>query len=412
MNLLVVGNGFDLAHGLPTRYSDFLDFMTLCIREWHDWRKWRIPWNDEPNPYKYYDLILTDIYDNISSNIQVSGLFSAYKEKIENLILNNEKLKSFHENIFLRYCLYSYAYNQTFSNDFKWIDIENEMLNFLNNLQKCEYHSTDLSHISFNLPYRERSGTTSTKPFYMPTVQKKLKGMNVPHNRIKATVFRCLFNELKEFSNLLKIYLKLTTEEFNKKHQCVYQINMHSPNSISIDHILSFNYTDFSQRYYAPNVDINFINGSLSDENIILGVENASIEHTGEYCDNNVSLFFKNYQRVLYDYQYVYNGWLHEKTIEDHAKKTSSNEAYDVETNVYIVGHSLSISDKYILTDVIMNADYVTIYYFCEQDKQDKILNLYKLLGDEVFSTHVNHTCAKPSIRFANQKEILMPSNE
>ncbi len=26
MNILVIGNGFDLAHGLPTKYGDFLEF--------------------------------------------------------------------------------------------------------------------------------------------------------------------------------------------------------------------------------------------------------------------------------------------------------------------------------------------------------------------------------------------------
>ncbi|HJB93998.1 MAG TPA: bacteriophage abortive infection AbiH family protein, partial [Candidatus Mediterraneibacter intestinigallinarum] len=25
MNILIIGNGFDLAHGLPTRYGDFID---------------------------------------------------------------------------------------------------------------------------------------------------------------------------------------------------------------------------------------------------------------------------------------------------------------------------------------------------------------------------------------------------
>ena len=27
MNILVIGNGFDLAHHMPTQYSDFLDFV-------------------------------------------------------------------------------------------------------------------------------------------------------------------------------------------------------------------------------------------------------------------------------------------------------------------------------------------------------------------------------------------------
>lgn len=26
MNILIIGNGFDLAHGLPTKYTDFLEF--------------------------------------------------------------------------------------------------------------------------------------------------------------------------------------------------------------------------------------------------------------------------------------------------------------------------------------------------------------------------------------------------
>ena len=30
MNILVIGNGFDLAHGLPTKYSDFLNFLIAC----------------------------------------------------------------------------------------------------------------------------------------------------------------------------------------------------------------------------------------------------------------------------------------------------------------------------------------------------------------------------------------------
>ena len=29
MNILVLGNGFDLAHGLPTSYKDFLDYLSV-----------------------------------------------------------------------------------------------------------------------------------------------------------------------------------------------------------------------------------------------------------------------------------------------------------------------------------------------------------------------------------------------
>ncbi len=29
MNILLIGNGFDLAHDLPTKYTDFLDFVVV-----------------------------------------------------------------------------------------------------------------------------------------------------------------------------------------------------------------------------------------------------------------------------------------------------------------------------------------------------------------------------------------------
>lgn len=33
MNILVIGNGFDLAHNLPTKYGDFLNFIALLGEE-------------------------------------------------------------------------------------------------------------------------------------------------------------------------------------------------------------------------------------------------------------------------------------------------------------------------------------------------------------------------------------------
>lgn len=32
MNILIIGNGFDLAHGLPTSYDDFLNLSNVIDR--------------------------------------------------------------------------------------------------------------------------------------------------------------------------------------------------------------------------------------------------------------------------------------------------------------------------------------------------------------------------------------------
>lgn len=31
MDILILGNGFDLAHGLPTKYTDFLEFVETFV---------------------------------------------------------------------------------------------------------------------------------------------------------------------------------------------------------------------------------------------------------------------------------------------------------------------------------------------------------------------------------------------
>lgn len=87
MNILVVGNGFDLAHDLPTRYSDFLDFMTLYItKNYPSWQKWGTnSFHDGNNYFKYYNSILCDISSKISKNSKVRILFNKYEKTFKEL---------------------------------------------------------------------------------------------------------------------------------------------------------------------------------------------------------------------------------------------------------------------------------------------------------------------------------------
>ena len=85
MNLLVVGNGFDLAHDLPTRYSDFLDFMTLYVsRNYQNWQYWGTTnWNDEFKWYKHYGYILRDLNARAIQNTKINKLMAKYEDKFE-----------------------------------------------------------------------------------------------------------------------------------------------------------------------------------------------------------------------------------------------------------------------------------------------------------------------------------------
>lgn len=408
MNLLVVGNGFDLAHGLQTRYSDFLDYLTLYITTYEkSWQQWGTnPWGEKINCWQKYNYVLHEISAKLKNSSKVNALFNKTSKQFKDM-LEEKLLEKFYENTFVRYCLYVYSYKQTFDREFNWIDIENELLKFLTDVSSKNLNESILPNLSIYLPQREND-KLKTIPFYIPTANRALSSRNIPPEFFRKAVFDHLFKELEDFSSLLKFYLKLVQESFKRDEKKIFQINAKnndgSYHGIFIDGIVSFNYTD-TARMYAPEVKIYFINGSLNDEKIILGVENPSLKKTQDYCNDDVHLFFKNVQRVLYDFSY------------DHRKRYKQGSSLLINLNgkkqlvsgnhVYIMGHSLAVSDKYILTDLMMNSTAVTIYYYSEQDRHNKTANLYTLLGDKLFSEHVNNPAGSPYIRLIDQSCLL-----
>ena len=408
-NLLVVGNGFDLAHGLPTKYGDFLDYMTLYITKHEkNWEHWGInPWGEKINYWKYYNYVLRDVSANLKKNSNVNELFDKTAEQFKDM-LQKYTLEKFYENTFVRYCLYVYSYKQTFDIEFNWIDIEKELLNFLTEIHSKNPDANSLSSLYLQLSRREFDKLTTIQ-FYIPTVISILRSNNIPPEFFRKAVFDHLFKELEEFNLLLKVYLKLVKNSFNdiqkvfkiKHNDDQYGFAVEPYEGIKIDNILSFNYTD-TAKIYDPEAEIYFINGTLQSERIILGVENPNLEETNKYCNEDAHLFFKNVQRVLYDFSYDYKYLLNQ----------------NVEKNVYIMGHSLAISDKYILKDLMTNYGKITtnrssvsrviIYYYNDKDKRDKIANLYQLLGDELFSQLTNNPVGKPYISLINQDELTI----
>ena len=106
MNILVIGNGFDLAHGLPTKYTDFLDF----IKEFQDFQPFQIP-------------------KDFQSRIQLlcSPRKKAYPNYFYNLLNKNSTLYSelitlTTDNSWLRYFIEIYN-----SKGNGWIDFESEI---------------------------------------------------------------------------------------------------------------------------------------------------------------------------------------------------------------------------------------------------------------------------------------------
>lgn len=108
--VLILGNGFDLAHGLPTKYSDFLEFCRRIMRMWECYKNDRqkelqsfvtnlIKWNatesiinslagvfknriiDEDNWVKIDDEILNEIRKLVINNTWFLYLERIYKQQ-------------------------------------------------------------------------------------------------------------------------------------------------------------------------------------------------------------------------------------------------------------------------------------------------------------------------------------------
>ena len=401
MNILIVGNGFDLAHGLPTKYSDFLDFITLYITKYHSgWEQWGLvkDRDSDENKWKnrrwrFYHVVLENLKFNVSE--QTKQLFEKHGDDFHTSITNEDSLKNFQSNSFLRYCLYEYSYKKTLNRDFNWIDVEDEIQRFILALEPEIKTLSELKYTSVRVRNCINYENVDAKLFFIPTITDALISENTPDEYLKQAVFGLLFEELEKFNTLLKLYLRIAIKILNNNDK-TFLLNSYVTNlsqgikcGIKIDHVLSFNYTDTAEMY-VPKENISFINGSLDSSKIILGIENPDLSKTSEFCKDNMHLFFKNTQRVLYNSSREYEKWV---TVLKN-------------TDLHIIGHSLAVSDKYILVGLMLGANKVTIYYHSETDRQRKIANLYQLLGDEIFSKHVGNKYARPYILLSSLDEL------
>lgn len=83
MNILIIGNGFDLAHKLPTKYTDFLDFLgnVRVLKEIHPEERKRLIRKIDKDMKQY---LFTD-----ENNFNINSKRSVYIDEIYQLLKDN-----------------------------------------------------------------------------------------------------------------------------------------------------------------------------------------------------------------------------------------------------------------------------------------------------------------------------------
>ena len=408
MEILLIGNGFDLEHKLPTSYIDFLRFCEH-IRKIYFYNE-----SETVQEYKTENLdtweINSYIKDLLFETFQ-NRICTERKQKDDSYIVEistpnqmlNELNSLLHDNTWLDYFLNCYSYIGE-----NWIDFESEISNVIQALDSGRFQIENGGSIK-NVEGHDGELLVSIWKASKKNMQQIYKDVNAIDKFVDF-----LNKELERLIRALEIYLSGIVHNI--------PVDNKSPDveKIHPDHILSFNYSDTYTRVYGKgeHIEYNYIHGkaelskTLETCNMVLGID--------EYLDEDEKdseltfLFFKKYyQRIYKSTDNVYLLWIDEIRQEyiDYVAKTgfectskykpfrstSLQERIHIKTpqyrypehNLYIFGHSLDVTDKDVLKKLICNDNVQTKIFYYRKHENDKsslaklIKNLIKIMGQD-----------------------------
>lgn len=357
-NVLIIGNGFDLYHRLPTRYTDFLKFKEY----WHVFNKL---YKKQGSTTNLFDVRLTENGELLCETMEDFAEKGTYEqEKIDYLNVNLEK--NIWINYFLKYPISEYG----------WVDFENEIKNALvafdrfifGTLKKREadrppLHSGNRKTYSKLLMFIDDNTRILEK--LATSVCSRSKLTEEVFNDAWANLIKKMSEELENLERCLELYLELFVSRI-KMDTYSNQIA-----NLNYKYVLNFNYTDthIKNPNYKDNKIVHYVHGQIKKKNIILGIGKDEIN------DKKCVEFEKWYQRINNNTGETYNEWI--------PKQLTALE--DTPIKVYIMGHSLAINDKEILGD-FFESDLVceiTIFYREGDKPNDLIKNLNILYGTD-----------------------------
>lgn len=369
MNILVIGNGFDLAHGLPTRYGDFLEFVKV-IRQVKNGESLKdVDWG-ELNP-----------------KIKEQIIDSEMDEKSPHFFGRKQCKDLLNDNIWVDYFLQCNMYQKE-----NWIDFESEISNVIQSIDG------DMHGLSYDLKLEDEFEALSNSFF-----NSKYSNSQMSYKRLRNV----LDKDLNKLIRVLELYL------------CAFVSNIENIEilcdikSISIDNILSFNYTDTYKRIYDPKglAEYDYIHGkaerkhSTDTNNMVLGIDEYLSEDR-KNRDIDFIAFKKYYQRIYKKTGCKYKDWIEEIRESRQEVEEKLRLKYPIQIplkefpeemkhNLYIYGHSLDVTDKDILRELILNDNVYTIIYYHKTyddngkndkgrtDLGSKIANLVKVIGQD-----------------------------
>lgn len=388
--LFIIGNGFDLAHGLPTSYRDFIDdfwknFKHQCESE--EYKKMVIT-HDLHNGY-YNESNLIENFNDFKLSLKNYANQNGCRYDFNNFICSNDQgiIFKFRNNFFK-------SINK--KNSENWVDIENEYYRELKTIVKLSSLTIEDKLNQTIILNNEFEQVKNLLEKYLKEKVLDVFNLNLYQDNSGD------FFKFQEIITPITITLNKNDllEEFHKKdlaeiHRQLNKDEEYVSNQSRLL-ILNFNYTHTPCRYIEnmdSGVDINFIHGIIGNKtentvNFGFGDEMDDDYQSIENMDKNE--YLKNFK----SFQYLQNS--NYKQLLDF-----------IDTNkfqVVILGHSCGLSDRTLLNTIFehTNCRSIKVYYHQKDDGSDNYteiiqnisrhFNKKKLMREKI----VNKTLCKP----------------
>ena len=400
--IILIGNGFDLAHGLETSYGNFID--------WY-WRKWRSE-------------LRSSTYSSLKDELCEFSLKDKNSGWLAYLFTNQLFLSSLNGFEFINYLkqcpeitILKCDFLERISHSVEtkgWVDIENEYYNLLVSCYK--YEIFELTHPKLNIQLRhlqdllceylrclhidkvelnENIKNIIYEPFKPKDISISNKIDLQEHvdywSKCDEVEFRLKLENYKKINILDNDQRKYNSRkvDYNLEYLSALYPTLFLPNNILL---LNFNYTPTTKKYLINKsiFTINHIHGELSNpDSVIFGYGDELDENYKKLSNLNDNEYLKNFKSIKY------------LESDRYRKALQFMEAEPYQ--VYIMGHSCGNSDRTFLNTLFEHKNCVSIkpYYYKDGDKDnylDIVQNIsrnftdMKLMRDRV----VNKTYCEP----------------
>ena len=374
--IVLIGNGFDLAHKLPTKYEDFID--------WY--------WDYRVN--SFYNNYTNISKDNLCSfeimEYNSWNMFTFYlpqpiqkskgKEIIQSIIDNKQGYKVTFSPLFKNICTSIHTKG--------WVDIENEYYNFLKYYSLNEELTNNIDVLNKQLAYIQELLINYLKEvcklsigfnghiwqeIYSPI---QTKDVSIEGSKHLREYVGSMINQGDEFiENKIELY-KLNHEEYMSEIT-LYKNNINTPNYYFQDYpkvfrlpdhvmLLNFNYTHIVSNYIYMGIGYEVhIHGELEKpENVIFGYGDELDANFQKLQNMNNNECLRNIKSIKY--------------LETPNYKSVLSFMEYAPFQVLIMGHSCGNSDRTLLNTIFEHKNCISIkpYYYIKQDGTDNYLDI------------------------------------